>query len=121
MFSFPLGPIPWSLGDEFGMLRKTNKAVIATALEKNIEYVESVPQNSATLLDGIAVVQKLIIDQSNTFGDIAQKFSGSILQTGFTSKRIDVVFDVYMENSIKNAERERRGTSSLHFGTLLDN
>ena len=121
VFSFPLGPIPWSLGDEFGMLRKTNKAVIATALEKNIEYVESVPQNSATLLDCMAVVQKLKIDQSNTFGDIAQKFSGSILQTGFTSKRIDVVFDVYIENSIKNAERERRGTSSLHFGTLLEN
>ena len=31
VFSFPLGPIPWSLGDEFGMLKKTNKAVIAMA------------------------------------------------------------------------------------------
>ncbi|KAG1676717.1 hypothetical protein GQR58_014141 [Nymphon striatum] len=121
VFSFPLGPIPWSLGDEFGMLRKTNKAAITTALEKNIEYVESVPQNSATLLDGMAVVQKLKIDQSNTFGDIAQKFSASISQAGFASKRIDVVFDVYIENSIKNAERVRRGTSSLQFGTLLDN
>ncbi|KAG1692301.1 Transmembrane protein 164 [Nymphon striatum] len=121
VFSFPLGPIPWSLGDEFGMLRKTNKAAITTALEKNIEYVESVPQNSATLSDGMAVVQKLKIDQSNTFGDIAQKFSASISQAGFASKRIDVVFDVYIENSIKNAERVRRGTSSLQFGTLLDN
>ena len=79
------------------------------------------PQNSATLLDGMAVVQKLKTDQSNTFGDIAQNVSESILQAGFTSKRIDVVFDVYIENSIKNAERDRRGTSSLHFGTLLDN
>ncbi|KAG1650788.1 hypothetical protein GQR58_027743 [Nymphon striatum] len=108
-------------GDEFGMLRKTNKAAITTALEKNIEYVESVPQNSATLLDGMAVVQKLKIDQSNTFGDIAEKFSASISQAGFASKRIDVVFDVYIENSIKNAERVRRGTSSLQFGTLLNN
>ncbi|KAG1712229.1 Integrin alpha-9 [Nymphon striatum] len=90
-------------------------------MEKNIEYVESVPQNSATLLDGMAVVQKLKIDQSNTFGDIAQKFSASISQAGFASKRIDVVFDIYIENSIKNAERVRRGTSSLQFGTLLDN
>ncbi len=102
------------------MLRKTNKAAITTAFEKNIEYIESVPQNSATFLDGMAVIQKLKIDQSNTFGDVAQKFSASILQAGFERKQVDVAFDVYIKNSIKNAERERRGTSSLQFGTLLE-
>ena len=28
------------------------------------------------------------------------------------SKRIDVIFDVYKENSIKNAEREKRGAGN---------
>ena len=32
-----------------------------------------------------------------------------ILREGATSKRIDVVFDVYRETSIKNTEREKRG------------
>ena len=32
-----------------------------------------------------------------------------ILREGATSKRIDVVFDVYRETSIKNREREKRG------------
>ena len=41
VFAFRLGPVPWRLGDEFGMLRKTNIAAITTAFEKNIEYVES--------------------------------------------------------------------------------
>eukprot|EP00794_Sanderia_malayensis_P006634 gene6634-biopygen5407 len=118
VFSFPLGPVPLSLGDQFGMLRKTNKAAITTAFENNIQYIESVPQNSATFLDGMAVVQKLKVDHSNTLREVAQNFNASILRTSFGSRRAEIVFDVYLDNSIKNAERERRRTSSLQ---LLDN
>ena len=32
-----------------------------------------------------------------------------VLHEGASSKRIDVIFDVYRENSINNTEREHRG------------
>ena len=35
-----------------------------------------------------------------------------VLHEGARSQRIDVVFDVYREDSIKNAERENRGSAS---------
>ena len=32
VFSYPLGPFPWSLADRFGMMRKTNKTAICESL-----------------------------------------------------------------------------------------
>jgi hypothetical protein len=43
----------------------------------------------------------------------------SILSSSRGAKRIDVVFDVYMENSIKSAERLRRSTGNLTFRQLI--
>ena len=43
-----------------------------------------------------------------TFGQIADAALSRVLQEGGNSRRIDVVFDVYNEISIKSAERERR-------------
>ena len=43
-----------------------------------------------------------------TFGQIADAALSRVLQEGGNSRRLDVVFDVYNEISIKSAERERR-------------
>ena len=49
-----------------------------------------------------------------TFAEIADTIMYMTLNEGHHSERIDVVFDVYKEESIKNAEREKRGSSTGH-------
>jgi len=44
-----------------------------------------------------------------TFAEVAESLLSLVLHEGSNSTRIDVIFDVYKENSIKNAEREKRG------------
>jgi hypothetical protein len=57
------------------------------------------------------IVQKLKGDQT-TFGEVAQDLFSMILKEGTQSQRIDVVFDRYQEQSIKNIERQLRGSGS---------
>lgn len=59
----------------------------------------------------MALVQRLKGDQK-TFAAVAETLLGRVLNEGGTSDRIDVVFDDYREESIKNAERVNRGEGS---------
>ena len=109
----PLGPLPWALATADGSLRKNNKASFAKELQKNITPAEEIPQPCARILDGMAMIQKIAGDQK-TFAEFADTLMSIVLNEGTNSERIDVVFDVYNENSIKNAERVRRGCGSGH-------
>jgi len=66
----PLGPLPWSLSTPDGFLRKTNKAALATLLQKNVQPAERIPSNSAAVIDGMSLVQKVNVDHLS-FGDVA--------------------------------------------------
>ena len=103
ILSHPLGPLPWSLSTPDGLLRKTNKSSLATTLQKNVEVAQQLPGNSVSVVDGMNLVQRIQGDQA-TFGDVAVTVLLMALQEGRQSKRIDVVFDTYQENSIKNSE-----------------
>ena len=72
-----------------------------------------IPQPCARIIDGMAMVQKIRGDQ-NTFAEVADSMMSMVLHEGTDSQRIDVVFDVYRDSSIKNAEREKRGSESGH-------
>lgn len=109
----PLGPLPWALATADGSLRKNNKASLAKELKKNITPADEIPQPCARVIDGMAMVQKIGGDQK-TFAEVADTLMSIVLNEGTNSERIDVVFDVYRENSIKNAEREKRGSESGH-------
>ena len=102
----PSGPLPASLACNNSFPRKTNKAQLGKELEKLIQPTEEV----AYLIDGIALVQKLKVDYL-IFGDIADKTLSRVLREGEGSNRVDVIFDVYEDISIKSAERELRGES----------
>lgn len=105
-----LGPLPWSLATPEGFPRKTNKAALATYLQKDVQLADRIPPNSATIVDGMSLVQKLNVGSNQTtFGHVASSLLSMVLHAGSQSSRIDVVFDVYRENSIKNAERTIRG------------
>ena len=59
------------------------------------------------------LVQRVKGDQA-TFGDIATTILSVALSEGSQSNRIDVVFDTYRQNSIKNSERSARGGETGH-------
>jgi len=75
--------------------------------------VKRLPDNFATVTDGMSLVQKVKGEQV-TFGDVATAVLLMVLKEGNCSKRIDVVFDTYKENSIKNSERLLRGEETGH-------
>ena len=59
VLSHPLGPLPWALANGDGTLRKTNKAALARELEKQVLPAENIPMLSATIIDGMSLVQKM--------------------------------------------------------------
>ena len=107
VLSHPLEPLPWALSTADGSLRKTNKAALAKELQKSVSFEDVIPQPPACMIDAMAFVQRL-----KTFAEVAEYLLCFVLQEGSNSKRMDVLFDVYKENSMKNAEREKRGAES---------
>ena len=108
VFTFPLGPLPWSLADAHGFPRKTNKAKLAEQLERGVAPEVSFPENSTSIFDGMAILQKFIPPPGATFSVVAE----NIFTSNVCNIRVDVVFDVYLDTSIKNAERLKRGSRS---------
>ena len=119
IFAFPLGPVPWALADSMGTLKKTNKAILMHELEKNAEPNEEVLSNNCTVIDGMALVRK-IKTVGLTYGEFALKLFNTALSKNSSSARADVVYDVYWQISIKNAERARRKSGSLEFKKIVD-
>lgn len=101
----PLGPLPASLATSNGLPRKTNKAQLGRKLEKLVQSTVVVPTPSTYLIDGMSLIQKLQVDH-HTFGEIAEMALSRVLREGKGSSRINVVFDVYRDVSIKSVERE---------------
>ena len=92
-------------------LSKTNKAVLATELEKNVSPAEDIPDPSTCIIDGMSLVLKMN-GNNKTFAQLAESLMSLVLHGGSQSHRIDVVFDVYRETSIKNAEMYNRRSST---------
>lgn len=107
----PLGPMPWSLANTDGATRKTNKAALARKLEAKASPADEMESPSACIIDGMSVVQKIKGDKL-TFEKLAEQVLVSVLRIGAASERIDVVFDVYRQLSIKGAERAIRGSET---------
>ncbi|KAI8521965.1 hypothetical protein Bbelb_017190 [Branchiostoma belcheri] len=118
VLAHPLGPLPWPLANPDGTLRKTNKASLARELESRVLPAEEIPAPSTCLIDGMSIIQK-INGNGITFTGIANATMAMVLKEGLNSHRIDVVFDVYRDQSIKNAERCKRGSSTaLQYKTI---
>ena len=111
VFTFPLGPLPWSLADAHGFPRKTNKVKLAEQLETGVAPEVLFPENSTSIFDGMAILQKLIPPPRATFSVVAEKLF-NIFTINVCNICVNVVFDVYLDTSIKNAERLKRGSRS---------
>ena len=84
---------------------------MASYLRKNVQLADGSPNNSATVIDGMARVQKVSVESTQiTFGSLASCLMAMVLREGLDSSRnINFVFDTYKENSTKNTERSMRG------------
>jgi hypothetical protein len=108
VLSYPLGPKPWALVNALGTLRKTSKASLSTHLEKEIAFRDLPNGPKTTIIDAMGIVQK-VKGENRTFGEMSQHILNLVLNDGRGSQRIDIVFDVYKDQSIKSAERILRG------------
>ena len=109
--SRPLGPLSGALANADGSLRKTNKAALARELEKNVSPTEAIPIQSTCIIDGMGLVQRLNCN-SKTFAQVAESVLSMVLYVGGQSGRVDVVFDVFRQLSVKDSESLNRGAST---------
>ena len=102
---------PPSLSDE-GKLRPGNKADLLEPLEQLVPSQDtgSHPTVHAIILDGAAVVNMISPGTAKTFAEYAdQKFLPYILEKMQHVDRLDVVWDVYLPDSLKAETRSKRG------------
>ena len=118
VFKFCLGPISYSLASADGSLAKTDKAMLLKVIEQevpdNSHAIDTPPQGSALMVDGMAVLQCLNVAKiPSTFNQLAQMVLEMIVKLMFlyNSSRVDFVTDRYLDASIKNCERSRRAAA----------
>ena len=97
----------------YGDLRNSDtKSDILKEFNKYVEPSTSRPQSTAEVADGAAAVQTVISRESNNFEQYCRKEFPDYIWHSFQRQgltRTDVVFDVYLEQSIKSATRSKRG------------
>ena len=103
---YPLGPLPWSLANTDGGLRTTDKAKLARHLEKRVAPPKAITEPSASVIDAMSILHKTTAKHHIFF--VSKMLFNSILQTASQSDRIDVLFDTYCDESIKNPTRDAR-------------
>lgn len=111
---YPLCPVPLSLANPDGSRRMTSKSQLTQIL---LSYCDKSPEDSrlpcetsssAYLVDLLALI-RTISGCFETYRHLAAAIV-DMLPTGYA--RIDIVADTYRDNSLKDTERTKRGTSS---------
>ena len=118
MFCYPLGPIPWALATGNGELMKTSKSKIIHEMEKGSTNVDHIDGPFVPIFDGMALV-RMVKCTGLTYNEFADDLLKFMVAKSLGSKQIDVVFNVYYENSIKNAERGNCSTGKLQINAII--
>lgn len=109
--TYPLTPVPYSIGTADGFMAKTDKSKTFTYLTKGHEDAAPPPHDETlVIIDGNACFYYLK-EVPRDFSQICNKVFNFMPKTG------DVVFstDSYVPNSVKAMERLRRGTGENSF------
>ncbi|GBP29054.1 hypothetical protein EVAR_10870_1 [Eumeta japonica] len=107
ILSHPITPVPLALCHSDGTIYKTDKSVLAKALEADIEH-DSPRISDVYVVDGFFILHSMK-EVPKTFGSISKKFLQMV--TKYPGQRIDVIFDQYWSPSIKDNERSLRSES----------
>ncbi|GBP07905.1 hypothetical protein EVAR_71541_1 [Eumeta japonica] len=105
ILSHPITPVPLALCHSDGTIYKTDKSVLAKALEADIEHDSPV----------FLMFTLLMVFILHSMKEVPKRLvvSPKILQmvTKYPGQRIDVIFDQYWSPSIKDNERSLRSES----------
>ena len=115
---YPLGPVPWSLATSTGQMVKTSKSALMHALEKGMTHVDQVDAPFASVIYGMALVRKLKCI-GMTFNECADNLLKLAVTNSSKAARVDIVFDVYRDDSIKLAERGHRSVGTIQFKQII--
>ena len=100
---------PASLSEN-GRLYSGTKSQLASLLEANVTCPDTVPEDSAVIIDGSALVNTIPPHKSRTFEEYATLDVFPKVQSYSSSyDRTDIVFDVYLPSSLKSETRTKRG------------
>ena len=118
VFKYPLGPLPWLLAGQNGEIKKTSKVAILHALEKDVEPMNDYPHNHVCSIDGMALIQMIKLS-GTTYVKLADELLKAVLARNQKAVKTDVVFDVYRERSIRNAEQVRRSSGIVAINNII--
>ena len=92
-------------------LRSTTKSALLPIVEKHGPPIYQPPVADTYVIDGSALIQMLKPEGNiTTFEEyISNIVTPYVLRKATFYKRIDIVFDVYLEKSIKGSTRDKRG------------
>lgn len=105
---------PPSLSD-MGEMRHCTKSDLVGCLEKMIDTnsVQATPTVDAKILDGSVLVNMLLPKSCTTFEDYRERvFFPYLIKCLSQAKRVDVVWDRYVESSLKSQRRQQRGAGT---------
>ena len=96
---------------EYGKLRKAiAKSDFIECLESKVEVKYEAPNVAMKIIDGAAFVNMNRPKTATTYGSFCKDELTSQLKVACRNvERLDVVFDIYKEKSLKNETRESRG------------
>ena len=126
VLSHPLGPLPWALANGDGTMKKTNKSALARELEKQVLPAETIPERSATIIDGMSLVQKMK-GNDQTFAQLAESALTHILHEGvmsrcglrYVSRRLDQTVGALQEYSSKTWGQVTGSSNGESFSAAL--
>ena len=100
VLSFELSPVPYSLANADGSLRKGAKSVLCSLLEKdvNVQRLTASPNPTIVIIDGMAVIQMSKSAEASTFGELSENYYNIISAPLFSNNcvQLHVVFDQYI-------------------------
>ena len=101
-------------------MRKAPKSELTRLIEKKVDIpkVIEIPistiRNVVTMIDFMAYARKVPVKKANlrTYEDFIKNLWNTFTHIAKNSNRIDIIFDLYLEGSIKQNERDRRKKST---------
>ena len=93
-------------------MRSTDKSDAIKIFENLVETSSVKSDFTSEVLDGAAVVQAVVPKGSANFGQYCRTEFTAYLFNKYrqsTLNHVDIVFDIYLDRSIKNSARNKRG------------
>jgi hypothetical protein len=95
---------------QMGELYFGTKSNLAQCLESGVELGSNMPEVDVIILDGAAIINMLAPRNARTFSEYASNvFEPYVLSQLKHTRRVDIVFDQYISDSLKSTTREKRG------------